>query len=374
MKFIVSSQQLSKNLQAVSGVLTSSTTMPILQNFLFTIKEEGLTVTATDLETTMSAIIPLSKVEGEGIIAVPSKILMETLKTLPDVPTIFNIDEESLSIEIVANEGVYSLVGLSGDDFPKLPIIEESTSIELKSSLLKTAISKTMFASGTDEMRMAMTGVFCELSPENITFVATDAHKLVRYRRTDASSENTASFILSKKPLSQLKNTLSDEDLLVKIEYNKTNVHFSFNNINLIARLIDGKYPNYEAVIPLNNPNILIVERVSFLNAMKRVSIFANQSTMQVRMKIDKTTLVLTAEDVEYSNQAIEKLPCNYEGEDLDIGFNSKFLQEMLNNVDSNEIRMEMSQPNRAGIIYPVNNSKPEEEILMLVMPVMLNQ
>ncbi len=373
MKFIVSSQQLAKNLQSISGILTSSSTIPIIQNFLFSIKDESLTVTATDLETTMSATIPLSKVEGEGLVAVPSKMLLETLKSLPDVPCIFNIDDDTLSIEITANEGVYRLSGFWGDDFPKVPEIEDAKNTEINSSIIKNAVAKTLFAVGNDDMRIAMTGVLCELSPENITFVSTDAHKLVRYRRTDGKNDETVSFIIPKKPINQLKNTLPEEETIVKIEYSEKNVHFTFGNFNLIARLIDGKYPNYEAVIPLDNPNILTIERLLLLNSLRRVTIYANQTTLQVRLKVENNLITLTAEDVDFSNLAIEKIPCSYDGENMELGFNARFLQDMVNNIDTAEIRIEMSEPNKAVLLFPQNNPNEAEELTMLIMPVLIN-
>ncbi|MFA5783165.1 MAG: DNA polymerase III subunit beta, partial [Bacteroidales bacterium] len=194
-----------------------------------------------------------------------------------------------------------------------------------------------------------------------------------RYRRTDAKSKEVSSFILPKKPLNLLKNLLLYDESKIKIEYNNTNAFFAFNNFNLICRLIDGKYPNYDAVIPTNNPNKLIIERIPFLNSIKRVSIFSNQSTHQVRFKISGKELTLSAEDLDFANEAKERLSCQYEGEDMEIGFNSKFILEMLNNIDSDEVCLEMSAPNRAGLLLPVNNENKEEDLLMLVMPVMLN-
>ena len=218
-----------------------------------------------------------------------------------------------------------------------------------------------------------MSGVYCELTPEYINFVATDAHKLVRYKRTDSVSEKSTSFILPKKPLNQLKGILAIKDVDVKMEYTQTNAMFTFDNFRLICRLIEGKYPNYEAVIPTNNPNVLIVDRLLLLNALKRVALFANQSTHQIRFKISGKELTLSSEDVDFSNEARERLTCSYEGEDIEIGFNSRFLQDMINNMDTPQIKMEMSAPNRAGLILPMDNENKDEDILMLVMPVMLN-
>jgi DNA polymerase-3 subunit beta len=244
----------------------------------------------------------------------------------------------------------------------------------MDSMTLANAINKTLFATGNDELRLVLSGVFCELSQEDTTFVATDAHKLVRYKRTDATATESANFILPKKPLNLLKNLLSSQETKVKLEYNKTNAFFSFSNINLICRLIDGKYPNYDAVIPANNPNKLTIDRLALLTSIRRVSIFANQSTHQIRFKISGKELVLSAEDPDFSNEAKERLTCNYEGDDIEIGFNSKFMLEMLNNIDTEEVVLEMSAPNRAGILLPVSNENKAEDILMLVMPVMLTK
>jgi len=374
MKFIVSSNVLLKNLQAISGVLSTSTALPILENFLFELEDTSLRVTASDLETTMTVTIPLSMTEEGGILAVPARILLETLKTLPDIPVNFiaNTDGDRM-IELQTGEGKFKLAGQDGESFPKPPMLENTTTLTVDSLLLATAINKTIFATGNDELRPAMSGVFCEFTPDDLTFVATDAHKLVRYKRSDAKADNTASFILPRKPLNQLKGLLSAEDVPVKIEYNDANASFTFRNILLICRLIEGRYPNYEAVIPRDNPNKLVVDRLTLLNTIRRVSIFANQSTHQIRLTIAGQELVLASEDIDFANEGKERLSCSYEGEDLEIGFNSRFLAEMLDNLNTAEASLEMSQPDRAGILRPVNNENEHEDILMLVMPVMLS-
>ena len=343
-------------------------------DFLFELKDKTLQITASDLETTMTVKVPLTMSEEPGIITIPAKILLDTLKTFTDIPVTFTINVENMGVEISAGEGKYKLSGHKSDEYPQTPLLEDTTSLSINSSILVNAFNKTIFATGNDELRPVMSGVFCELTPDDITFVATDAHKLVRYRRTDAKSENSVSFILPKKPLNQLKNILLGDDFPVKIEYDQTNALFEFENVTLICRLIDGKYPNYEAVIPAENPNVLITNRSILLNTIKRIAIFANQSTHQVRFKVSGQELILSAEDIDFSNEATERLSCNYEGEDMEIGFNSRFFQEMLNNIDNEDVRIEMSAPNRAGLILPVDNENKDEDILMLVMPVMLNQ
>ena len=373
MNFIVSSNLLLKNLQSISGVLSSSNTLPILDDFLFQVEEDILKITASDLETTMSVKLSLTMSKDPGTIAIPARILLETLKTLPDVPVTFNINDENYAIELLAGEGKYKMSGHNGEEFPESPVIDGGNAFTVNSYILADAISKTIFATGNDELRPVMAGVYLEMSDDKTSFVATDAHKLVRYTRTDIKSEGLSSIILPTKPLHQIKNILGSQEVDVKIEYNAKNAFFAFGNVTLICKLIEGKYPNYTAVIPLDNPNKLQIERAPLLNAIKRVSIYANQSTHQIRFKITGKELVLSAEDIDYSNEARERLNCNFEGDDLEIGFNSKFMQEMLSNITSKEIIIEMSQPNRAGLILPVENENENEDILMLVMPVMLN-
>jgi len=373
MKFIVSSSVLLKNLSALSGVISTSNTLPILDDFLFELKDDQLFVTASDLETTMTVSVPLTKAEEKGSVTIPAKLLLDTMKTFSDIPVIFSINPETLLVEISAGEGKYKLSGHSSDEFPQTPVLDGTSNLTIGSGMLVDAINKTVFATGSDELRPVMSGVYCELSPEHITFVATDAHKLVRYRRKDAHSDNVTSFILPKKPLNQLKGIMTMKDFEVNVEYSQTNALFTFENFRLICRLIDGKYPNYEAVIPTNNPNVLTVDRNHLLNSIKRVALFANQSTHQIRFKLSGKELVLSAEDIDFSNEAKERLTCSYEGEDMEIGFNSRFLQDMILNIDTEQVRIEMSAPNRAGLVMPIDNVNKDEEILMLVMPVMLN-
>ncbi|MBL0049829.1 MAG: DNA polymerase III subunit beta [Bacteroidetes bacterium] len=373
MKFIVSSLTLMKHLQHIGGVLNSSNSLPILDNFLFEIEKGEMTVSASDLETTMTTKIAI-KSEESGNIAVPAKMLMDMLKKLPETPLSFLIDEKTHSIEISAGEGKYRLTGFDGNEFPKVPAITKPSTIKLHSHVIANAINKTIFAAGNDDLRPTMSGVFCQLSDQNILFVATDAHKLVRYTRNDyKATKATASFILPKKPLNLIKGILAAEDTEVTMVYNNTNASFSFNDINLVCRLIDGKYPNYEAVIPKSNPNKLTIDRVSLLNSIGRVALFANKSTNQVRLKITGSELSISAEDYDYNNAANDRLTCSFTGDDMEIGFNSKFLLEMLSNLESDNVIIEMSAPNRAGILLPAEKDNKDEDILMLVMPVMLN-
>ena len=371
MKFIVSSSYLLKQLQVLGSVINSSNTLPILDNFLFELDNNQLTVSASDLETTMSANLEIDST-SQGSVAIPAKLLLDILKTFPEQPLTFTIEENS-TVEISSNSGKYAIAYAPGEEFPNAVSLEEPSTTLVPAEVLATAISKTIFAAGNDDLRPVMSGVFFQFSPEGLIFVATDAHKLVKYARADVKASQVADFIMPKKPLNILKGILGASDAEVKIDYNDANATFSFENYVLTCRLIDGKYPNYEAVIPKENPNKLLINRTQFLSSVRRVAIFANKTTHQIRLKIAGTELNISAEDIDYSNKADERLTCDYQGDDLQIGFNSRFLTEMLNNLTSDEIQLEMSMPNRAGILTPVDGLDEGETVTMLVMPVMLN-
>ncbi|MDA9992712.1 DNA polymerase III subunit beta [Flavobacteriaceae bacterium] len=370
MKFIVSSSQLLRQLQVLGGVINSNNTLPILDNFLFEISENQLKVSASDLETTMTAVVAIES-DSTGSIAISARLLLDTLKTFPDQPLTFKTEGDSI-IEISSDQGKYDMAYFGGDEFPKSVSLESPSKTIVPSNILATAISKTIFAAGNDDLRPVMSGVFFQFSTDNLTFVATDAHKLVKYTRTDVTADKTAEFIMPKKPLNLLKGVLGGEEDVV-IEYNDANAKFTFENFVLICRLIDGKYPNYEAVIPKENPNKLTVDRASFQNSVRRVSIFSSKTTHQIRLKMAGTELNISAEDLDFSNKADERLSCDYQGDDMQIGFNSRFLSEMLSNLTSSEVLIEMSLPNRAGILTPIDGTDEGEKITMLVMPVMLN-
>ena len=371
MKFIVSSSLLLKKLQIISGIINNNNTLPILDNFLFEIQKNELILTASDLESTFTTRLEIES-QDSGKIGLSAKLLLDTLKTFPEQPLTF-IKNDKNSFDIIANNGKYSLAYVDGEDFPHQNILKDSSKLALKSNALLNAINSTIFASGNDDLRPVMSGVFFELNSNSVNFVATDAHKLVKYTRKDFNVNENTEFIMPKKPLQLLKNILQENEDEVKIEFNETTAQFSFNESILISRLIDGKYPNYEAVIPKENPNELTIEKDVFLNSLKRVSIFSNKTTHQIKLKITGSILNISAEDFDYNNSAEETLNCDYKGDDIQIGFNSRFLIEMLNNLDQEEIKLFMSLPNRAGIIKPSKEDLTSEEITMLVMPVMLN-
>ena len=371
MHFIVSSSQLLRHLSSLSGVLNSSNTLPILDNFLFELGPGIAVISASDLETTMTTKLEV-KTEDTGSIAVPAKMLLDILKAFPDIPLTFKVDPATMAIELTSDAGKYKLTGANGDEFPQAPSLEDGAAISVEANTLITASNRTLFAAGNDDLRPVMSGIYFEFYPDSVRFVATDAHRLVRYARTDVQATSGAQFIVPKKPLNLLKNAASHAEK-VTMTYTDSNARFDFENVTIVCRLIEGKYPNYEAVIPKENPNRMVINRQSFLQAIRRVSIFANKTTHQVRLKLAGSELHVSAEDLDFANEANERLNCSYSGEDMEIGFNSRFLMDMLNNLSSAEVSLEMSAPNRAGIIKPSEPEEAGEDVLMLVMPVMLN-
>ncbi|RAW01805.1 DNA polymerase III subunit beta [Pseudochryseolinea flava] len=372
MKFIVNSAYLLKQLSNINGVITTNPVVPILENFLFELEKGSLTVTASDLQTSIITDIQVESKE-KGSIAVPARILLDTLKNLPEQPVTFSIDESTYSVEIISDNGRYKLSGENATDFPKVPSVSNDFTAEISTEVLSRAINNTIFATSNDELRPAMTGVYVNLGDKNTTFVATDGHRLVRYRRTDVKSDNGNSIIVPRKALNLLKATLPSDNTDVSVNFNMSNAFFKFGNIKMICRLIDERFPDYDNVIPSGNNIQMKIERNDLLGALKRISIYANKTTHQVRLKITGSELQISAEDLDFSNEANERLSCEHEGEDIEIGFNAKFLIEMLTNLDSDKIKLTMSAPNKAGVILPAEKDA-SEDILMLVMPVMLNQ
>ncbi|GAB3925278.1 DNA polymerase III subunit beta [Larkinella terrae] len=375
MKFIVSSSVLLKQLSAINGVVATNPIVPILENFLFKLEDDVLTVTASDLQTTMITNIAVESSE-KGAIAIPAKLLLDTLRGLPEQPITFNVNTETFGTEILTDNGRYKLSGENPIDFPKIPAVNRSLSVEISSDALLSAINNTVFATSTDDLRPAMTGVYLQLTDENATFVATDGHRLIRYRRSDINSPSNSSMIIPRKALTLLKASLP-EAAPVKAEFSQSNASFTFagspaGSTQMICRLIDERFPDFENAIPVNNPNVMTIGRTDMLNSLKRIMIYANRTTHQIRLSLKTNSLTISAEDLDYSNEANEKLLCDYDGDPLEIGFNAKFLTEMLNNLSAKMLSFEMSAPNRAGLIIPADKEE-NEDILMLVMPVMLN-
>ena len=373
MKFIVASGELQKALQIVSGVISSSQSRPILENFLFELDNEILKITASDGETTLITSVGV-KSDDSGKIAVPAKMFQEVIKSFGDQPLTFSVKEsesgEGGLLEILDEKDNYFVALDNAEDYPELPEFDAAQKVTIASGVLADALSNTLFATSNDSLRPVMTGVLFQFSDKETNFVSTDSHRLVVYKRTDVTSEEPVEFIMPKKPLSIFKNILSSSNDDVLIEFNENMAKFTFGENVWICRLIDGKYPNYTAVIPKENPNVLTINRNLLLSSIRRASIFSNKSTNQVRFKLSGNVLHLHAEDTEFANKADMQIPCNYNGEDINIGFSSKFLTEMLSVLSSDDITMKMSQPNRPGIIEPVDGLEAEENILMLSMPV----
>jgi DNA polymerase III subunit beta len=370
MKFIVSSSALLKQLQQISGVINANTVLPILEDFLFEIDNSKLTVTATDLETVMKIHLDIEAKES-GKICIPAKILMDSLKNIPEQPLTFNIDK-NYGVELTSDNGKYKVMGENPDNFPKEPAADEANSFTMTSSGLVTAINKTIFAVSSDDLRPAMTGVFFELDKKGISFVATDAHRLVKYTRTDVSCPQKDTFIVPKKPLNLLKSALPDNEDELMVSYNSNHLFVKHGGTELVCRLIDARFPDYKVVIPVDNPYVLTVNRTDFQSALRRVSVFSNKSTNQVALSISGSELQLASQDVDFSFEGNERMACTYDGEDLAIAFNAKFLIEMLSGAETAEINVELSTATKAGIIKP-SEQEPNEELLMLVMPLMLN-
>ena len=375
MKFVVSSMELLGHLQAISRVISSKNTLPILDNFLFSLEEGKLEITASDLESTLITQVSLENTDGSGVIAIPARILNDTLKEFPDIPLTFEINVETLTIVIQSENGKFSIMGQNGAEFPQMPVIKDDQKqhLELDKDLILTAISKTLFATADDELRPVMNGIFLELSPDDITFVASDAHKLVRYKRTDASAGAASSFILPKKPAALLKNILPKEENNIVLEFDDRNASFTLTNYKLVCRLVEGNYPSYNSVIPTENPFKVTIDRLAMYNTLKRVSVFSNQASNLVKLAFKGNLLDVSAQDIDFSISANERISCQYDGEDMEIGFKSTFLIEILANLTSDEVILELSDPTRAGILLPSESGNDNEDTLMLLMPMMIN-
>ena len=374
MKFVVSSSALLGLLQTTNKVISSKNTLPILDYFLFDLKEGVLKITASDLETTLVGTLAVENVEREGLIAVPVKLMLDSLKEFSEQPLTIEANESTWEIVVSWKSGKLTLPGTSGLSYPNLPELNAETkhSLAFDVDTLMVGINKTIFATADDELRPVMNGVYINLEPQSVTFVATDAHKLVKYA-SETAAEATASFILPKKPANLLRGLLPKEDGEITVEFDDKNVLFRLKNQVLICRLIEGNYPNYNAVIPANNPNKVFVDRLELLNAIRRVAVCSNQSTNLIKLDISKGTINLTAQDLDFSVSAQESLPCDYEGEDIVIGFKSTFLIEILSNIETTTVLVELADSTRAGVFKPVYDQQPSNDTLMLLMPMMIN-
>jgi|BarGraIncu01122A_1022018.scaffolds.fasta_scaffold24671_1 DNA polymerase-3 subunit beta len=378
MKFIVSSTDLLSHLQAISRVINSKNSLPILDNFLLQLEGNTLTMTASDIETTLITSMEVETAEGNGKVAVASRLLLDTLREFSEQPLSFNINDSNLAMVITSPNGSYNFIGQNGDEYPRMPQLQEDArTLTLDVPSLLGGISKTLFCTADDELRPVMNGVFFDIAADRLTLVATDAHKLVRYKTKHTSStivegDEAVSFILPKKPATMLKNILPKESGEVQINFDKKNAYFKLANYTMICRQVEGRFPNYNAVIPTTNPYKIIIDRATLLNAMKRVSVFANQASNLVKLAFADNKILISAQDIDFSISAEETITCQFTGEPIKIGFKSSFLIEILGNINASDIVMELSDASRAGLILPFENEK-DEEILMLLMPMLLN-
>ncbi|MFA6769846.1 MAG: DNA polymerase III subunit beta [Bacteroidales bacterium] len=374
MKFVISSAELLARLSSVSRVISSKNTIPVLDNFLFVLKDGYLTITASDLETSLKTSLQIENVEEEGEITVPAKLLVDSLKEFADIPLEFKTNESNTSIEITWANGDSTLPCTESEDYPAIASIDqESTQITINSQTLLEGINRTIYATAEEELRPVMNGIYFDIDNESLTLVASDAHKLVCYTRHDIKSENKSTFILPKKPASILKNLLTKIDEEVKIIFDPKNAYFEFESFILVCRLVEGNYPAYKSVIPKNNNNKLIISRQDFLNSARRVSVCSNQASSLVKLKLSYNQLIISAQDLDFSISAHERLTCQYEGDPMEIGFKSPFLIDILTNMPYIDISLELSDSTRAALILPSDQSDSTEEILALIMPMMVN-
>jgi DNA polymerase-3 subunit beta len=375
MKFVVSSTDLLGHLQAISRVISSKNTLPILDNFLFNISGNELEITASDLESTLITRMRLDNITGSGTIAMPARILLDTLKEFSEQPLTFDINPDTMAVVINSENGRFSIVGQNGIDFPVLPVIkkEKRFGFNVPADVLLSGITRTLFATADDELRPVMGGILVEASTEKLTFVASDAHKLVRYQRSDAKADDNASFILPKKPASLLKNILPRESGMVSVEFDDRNAFFNLADYKVVCRLVEGNYPNYNSVIPKNNPRKVRIDRLELYNILRRVSVFSNQASNLVKLQFTPNQITVSAQDVDFSISAYERHKCLYEGDDMEIGFKSVFLIEILSNIASQDVIIELADPTRAGLFLPAEAANEEEDLLMLLMPMMIN-
>jgi DNA polymerase-3 subunit beta len=371
MKFVVSSTELLSRLQAIGKVINTRNTLPILDNFLFKLEGNTLEITASDLETTVISRIKLENVSEEGAIAVPAKFLTEFLSKFSEQPLTFDISTEDFSVQINYETGESNMMGYDWEDFPQLSSLKEDmvSPMRLPADTLLQGIGRTIFATGEDELRPVMNGILMELTADNITFVASDSHVLVRYRRSDAKAEQDGKFILPKKPASLLRTILAKETGDVELSFDDKNALFQLSEYTMVCRLVEGNYPAYNSVIPVNNPNKLIIDRVDFLNALRRVAMFTNEASKLVKIELTGNQITILAQDIDFSIAGRDTLKCQYDGDQMNIGFKANFLAEILANLTSTDVSVEMSDPSRACLVLPVQTEIEGEDVLTLIMP-----
>lgn len=373
MRFIVSSTTLSTHLQGISRVINSKNALPILDCFLFELRDGMLTVTVSDSETTMTTTLEVVESNADGRFAITARTLLDALKEIPEQPLTFDIDLQSLEMTVLYQNGQYSLVGQNANEFPTpVTLGENAVRMDIDAQVLLNGINRAIFATADDELRPVMNGIYFDITTESLTMVASDGHKLVRSKTMSAHGNERAAFILPKKPAVLIKNLLPKEEGLVGIEFDERNAVFTLDNYRMVCRLIEGRYPNYNSVIPSNNPNKITIDRLQLLGALRRVSIFSSQASSLVKLCMSADSMVINAQDIDFSTSAKETLTCQYAGTPMEIGFKSSFLIDILNNIPSDDVLIELADPSRAGVITPVEQEE-DEDLLMLLMPMMLN-
>ncbi len=373
MRFDVSSTALLSHLQSIGKVIASKNTLPILDNFLFQLEENTLTVTASDAETRLVTSLEVMNAEGSGLFCVSAKMLLDPLKELPEQPLTFDVNDANLEVFIHFQNGKYNFIGQKGDTYPQQkPLSEQAVEVVMDAQLLLNGISRSLFATADDELRPVMNGVYFDFHTDDLTFVASDGHKLVRLRNLSVQSEERASFILPKKPATLLKNLLAKEEGLIRLQFDDNNAYVRCANCEMVCRLIEGRYPNYNSVIPKENPFQVTIDRMFLLNALKRVSVFSNQSSSLIKLHLEDNLLTVSAQDIDFSTSAEERIPCEYNGDELSIGFKATYLIDILGNISSTDVILQLADPSRAGLILPLENQE-NEDLLMLLMPMMLN-
>lgn len=373
MKFVVSSATLLTHLQAISRVINSKNTLPILDCFLLDLKDNVLSLTAADNETRLETSVEVNTADGEGSLAINAKNLLDPLRELPDQPLTFDINDETLEVYIYYHNGKYNFVGLKGDEYPQPKELKDSAmTLTVEADALFEGINRTIFATADDELRPVMNGIYFDITADDVTFVASDGHKLVRVTNKDVKGEGRSSFILPKKPANLLKSLLPKETGTVEIKFDENNAYITMSNYTMVCRFVEGRYPNYNSVIPQNNPNKVSLDRLALLNALKRVAVFSNPASSLVKLQLAEDKIIVSAQDIDFLTSAEEIIPCNYEGSVMNIGFKAVFLIDILNNIPSADVRVELSDPSRAGIILPVDKDE-HQDMLTLLMPMMLN-
>lgn len=373
MKFTISSSKLFSQLQAVSRVINNKNSLPILDDVLFDLVGNELKLTASDGETTIRTSIEVDGVEGSGKVASAAKLLLETLKEFSEQPLAFTIDENNFAVSMVSQNGTYSFVGVNGNEYPEMPGAEMGArELAIPANVLQSAIEKTIFATADDDLRPVMNGIFFDIAEDKVTMVATDAHRLVRYSNTGVKPGVAANFILPKKPASLLKNLLAKEENEVKVTFGAKNARFEFGSTIIVCRQIEGRFPNYNAVIPQSNQNIVTVDRQTIINACKRVAVFANNGTAQLRLTLTENSIKISAQDIDFSTSAEETITCDYNGTPMAIGFKAPFLIDLLGSITSADVLLKLADPARAGLLLPAENEE-NEDVLMLLMPMLLN-